>query len=287
MLKCRSRPTASPPMRLRSSRALDPIGARRDDDRLGLEGDERAIAVAADDPGRAARRAGRSARRRSPPAPRARRPPGRGGGRRRAPSCARRSRSRCCSSRCRGRRPVMFASISSSRPASPSARHRVAEAAGRGAGAVGADRLDAQVGADGAIAASSPPRSIPGAAHVGEHGGRRLEAEAVVDRRPAADAHPLQHLQAEVRGELERALVVELEVLADLVVGEGGGVDVRAALEHEHPAAGGREAARRGSSRRRRSRRRSRRGARVGAAGSERSRGGAGAGAGVAPARRP
>ena len=71
-----------------------------------------------------------------------------------------------------------------------------------------------------------------------EHQLRRAQAERVVDRRAAADAHALEHLQAEVRRELERALVVEAQVLGDLVVVEVARVDVRAALEHEHLAAG-------------------------------------------------
>ena len=71
-----------------------------------------------------------------------------------------------------------------------------------------------------------------------QHRVRRVEAERVVDGRPAADAHALQQAEAEVGGELERALVVELEVLLDLVLAEVARVDVRAALEHEHLLAG-------------------------------------------------
>ena len=71
-----------------------------------------------------------------------------------------------------------------------------------------------------------------------EHELGRVEAERVVDRGAAADAHALEHLQAEVGGELERALVVEAQVLDDLVVAELARVDVRAALEHQHLAAG-------------------------------------------------
>ncbi len=138
-----------------------------------------------------------------------------------------------------GVRDVRLHQLDAARQVHP--RHRVREPARRGAGPVGADRLDAEVGADVRDRRAQPAGVDPGRGPGVEHGGGRVEAEAVVDRRAAADAHPLQHLEAEVRRELERALVVELEVLLHLVVGERGRVDVRSALEHEHAPAGGRE----------------------------------------------
>ena len=133
----------------------------------------------------------------------------------------RRMRSRCCSSRIRGRRLEMLADITSRRPGRSSAstaspkrlrrlrRRPLADLAGRRA--TRGRRRSRRAARPGRCRCAAPPL---------EHLGGRVEAERVVDRRAAADAHPLQDLEPEIGGELQRALVVEPQVLADLVVGE-------------------------------------------------------------------
>ena len=277
MLKCSPRPTASPPIPLRCSSQLEPIAPGGDDELVGLDGHRLAARCGGPStPHGAPVPSVRSARPRtsastSSPCSRCCAQRQHGVERR---VLGRRTRSRCCSSRCRGRRRRCWP---------PSAR---SGRAGRGRSTaslepprghrcrVRADRRRRSSQSRTSSIAASQPVAVEAALRPAvEHRLGRGQAERVVDRGAAADAHALQHLQAEVGGQLQRALVVEAQVLRDLVVAELVAGRRAGRARARAPCGRPRRSGRRGSRPRRPSRSRSCRSAAPAAPLSERSGG--------------